>query len=95
MTDLTVERLRELLDYDPDTGLFTWRVRTRNSVNRNPTIRWVTWVCIHTKESFGRLSFWTARRSTSAVFQPQKQPMPPTSKQSAVFTRSEPYEDQQ
>lgn len=44
---LTAERVRELLDYDPDTGVFSWRVNRSNvkagapAGNRNKTIGYV------------------------------------------------------
>lgn len=38
--DLTVERLRELLDYDPETGVLTWRTRTSNRVVKGAPAGW-------------------------------------------------------
>ena len=36
-SNLTAERLRELLSYDTTTGLFTWKVRRNNFVHAGST----------------------------------------------------------
>jgi hypothetical protein len=36
-SNLTAERLRELLSYDPETGLFTWKVRRNGFVKAGST----------------------------------------------------------
>lgn len=38
MYTLTPERLRELLHYDPNTGVFVWTARTSNRVRVGTTI---------------------------------------------------------
>lgn len=50
MSDLTAERLRELLHYDPETGAFVWKVaRTRKGVGDR-----AEW---YQRDGYGRIHF--------------------------------------
>lgn len=65
-SELTAERLRELLSYDPETGVFRWKVKLANRApvgsvagNANRTPWGVYWVVSHQHRGYpaGRLAW--------------------------------------